>query len=129
MHELAVTQSVLEIALRHASEEGASRVTDLYLVVGDLSSIVDDSVQFYWDIIAADTLAAGATLHFRRVPAEFECKACGRRYTPSPEEWACPDCGGLAPRIVAGEEFYVEAMDIEHEPDSDLNILSKGDSL
>jgi hydrogenase nickel incorporation protein HypA/HybF len=129
MHELAVTQSVLEITLRRASEEGASRVTDLYLVVGDLSSIVDDSVQFYWDIIAADTLAAGAALHFRRVPVEFECTACGRHYAPSPEQWACPGCGALAPRVVAGEEFYVEAMDIEREPDVHLDILSEGDSL
>ena len=34
-------------------------MTAIDLVVGELSSIVDDSVQFYWDLIAEDTAAAG----------------------------------------------------------------------
>ena len=47
MHELPVTESILEIALRHAQEAGARRITDLYLIIGQLSTIVDDSIQFY----------------------------------------------------------------------------------
>jgi len=57
MHELAVTEGLLEICLRHAEEARAKRVTDLYLVIGELSSIVDDSIQFYWEMISLDTLA------------------------------------------------------------------------
>ncbi|MCJ7724498.1 MAG: hydrogenase maturation nickel metallochaperone HypA, partial [Anaerolineales bacterium] len=67
MHELSVTQSVLEIALRHARQNNARRITDLYLVIGELASIVDDSVQFYWDMISKDTIAEGARLHFKRL--------------------------------------------------------------
>ncbi|MBE3067891.1 MAG: hydrogenase maturation nickel metallochaperone HypA, partial [Chloroflexi bacterium] len=40
MHELAVTESLLEIAVRHAQTQNASRITDLYLVLGQWSSIV-----------------------------------------------------------------------------------------
>ncbi len=50
MHELAVTERVLEISLRHAEAAHATRITQIHLVVGQLSSIVDDSVQFYWDL-------------------------------------------------------------------------------
>ncbi len=113
MHELAVTESILNIALRHGQEAGASRVTDLHLVIGQLASIVDDSVQFYWDIISKDTLAEGACLHFRRIPTELVCLDCSRRYAPGKDELACPDCGGAAVRVVAGEEFYLEAIDVE----------------
>jgi hydrogenase nickel incorporation protein HypA/HybF len=67
MHELMVTESILEIALRHAGQAGAVRVTDLFLVVGDLSSIVDDSVQFYWDFVSEGTAAEGAPYE-RRSP-------------------------------------------------------------
>ncbi|MCB9457970.1 MAG: hydrogenase maturation nickel metallochaperone HypA, partial [Anaerolineaceae bacterium] len=56
MHELSVTQSILEIALRYGNQNGAKHITHLYLVIGDLSSIVDDSVQFYWDIISRGTM-------------------------------------------------------------------------
>ncbi|MCA9957781.1 MAG: hydrogenase maturation nickel metallochaperone HypA, partial [Anaerolineales bacterium] len=51
MHELPITENILKIANEHATQSGAARVTDLYLVIGQLSSIVDDSIQFYWDII------------------------------------------------------------------------------
>ncbi|HQF69985.1 MAG TPA: hydrogenase maturation nickel metallochaperone HypA, partial [Promineifilum sp.] len=76
MHELAITESILEIALRHGRSAGATRITDLHLVIGELSSVVDESVQFYWDIVSEGTAAAGATLHFRRVPARLVCRAC-----------------------------------------------------
>jgi len=65
MHELAVTESILEIATQTAKEHAATKVTDIYLRLGQLSSIVDESVQFYWDIISQGTLAEGAELHLR----------------------------------------------------------------
>jgi hydrogenase nickel incorporation protein HypA/HybF len=115
MHELSVTESILEIALRHARQAGAGRITGIYLVVGQLSSLVDDSVQFYWDLIAKGTPAEGARLHFRRVPAELLCLECGRRYQPGQDDLACPTCGSPQVKVAAGEEFYLEAIDVERE--------------
>ena len=88
MHELAVTQSILDISLRHAEKAGAKRITDINLVIGQFSSIVDDSVQFYWDIVAKETLAQGATLHFNRIPGEMTCKSCGYVFRPDDETFA-----------------------------------------
>ncbi len=113
MHELPVTQSILKIALQHAGQANAKRITDIHLVMGELSANVDDSVQFYWDIIAKDTLAEGAQLHFRRVPAELQCMACFEKYHPDGGELLCPNCGSVGAKIIAGEEFFVEAIDVE----------------
>src|SRR5690606_15554709 len=111
MHELSVTESILEIALRHGREVGATSITDLFLVIGELSTIVDESVQFYWDIVSEDTTAAGSTLHFRRVPGRLGCRACGHTYSPR-EDLPCPTCGSIEIEILAGEEFYLEAIEI-----------------
>jgi hydrogenase nickel incorporation protein HypA/HybF len=113
MHELSVTQSLLDIALRHAEKAEAKRVTDLNIVIGELASMVDDSIQFYWDIIAKDTIAEQATLHFRRVPAELQCMTCHQKYHPSDRELACPNCNGVNAKIIAGEEFRLESIDVE----------------
>jgi hydrogenase nickel incorporation protein HypA/HybF len=113
MHELSVTQSLLNIAVKHAEKANAGRVTDLNIVIGDLASMVDESIQFYWDIIAKGTMAEGATLHFRRVPAELQCNTCGEKYRPSDKELICPGCGGVGAKIIAGEEFALESIDVE----------------
>ena len=114
MHELSVTESILEITLRHAREAKARTVTDLFLVIGELSTIVDESVQFYWDIVAEGTAAAGSKLHFRRIPGCLSCRTCGHTSSPR-EDLPCPTCGGIDIDIIAGEEFYLEAIEIAGE--------------
>jgi hydrogenase nickel incorporation protein HypA/HybF len=113
MHELSVTESLLNIAVEHAEKANAKRVTDLNIVIGDLASMVDESIQFYWDIIAKGTIAEQATLHFRRVPAELQCNTCLEKYHPTDRELVCPNCGGVGARIIAGEEFALESIDVE----------------
>lgn len=76
MHELPVTESILSIALKHAQAAGAQRVTDIHIVLGKFSSIVDDSVQFYWDLISAGTICEGARLHFQRLTPRMQCQDC-----------------------------------------------------
>ncbi len=115
MHELAVTESILSIAGRHAKEAQASRVTDIYIVVGQLSSIVDDSVQFYWDIISEGTICANATLHFQRIPAKMVCMDCSHSYTLEGELTLCPQCGGARVQVTSGEEFWLDSIEIEKD--------------
>ena len=109
-----VTESLLEIALRHAREANGARITNLYLVIGELSSVIDDSVQFYWDFMSEGTIAEGANLHFRCIPAELTCQACESYYSPS-ENLTCPNCDSNKVRVSAVQEFYVEAIEISNE--------------
>ena len=113
MHELSVTESLLKIAVEHAEKANAGRVTDLHIVIGDLASMVDDSIQFYWDIIARDTIAEQATLHFRRLPAQLQCNTCSEKYQPTEKELICPNCHGIGAKIISGEEFFLESIDVE----------------
>ena len=113
MHELSITESLLKITLQHAEQAKAKRVTDLHILIGDLASMVDESIQFYWDIIAKETIAEGAALHFRRIPAELQCNTCSEKYHPTHKELACPKCGGVGAKIIAGEEFALESIDVE----------------
>jgi hydrogenase nickel incorporation protein HypA/HybF len=121
MHELSITESILEIATRHALAAGATRVTDLHIVIGRLASIVDDSVQFYWEILTKDTLCAGSTLHFTRLPARLACLNCGNEYTFDGEMMPCPKCGSAQVKVLSGEEFRLDSIEVvgeeEKEPD------------
>ena len=110
MHELAVTRSLLQLALEHA--EG-KRITDLYIVVGQLSSFVDDSVQFYWDLICEGTPAEQSRLHFQRTVAEMQCSECQYQYPLKADQFACPRCGSTKIQIISGSEFYLDSIEVE----------------
>jgi hydrogenase nickel incorporation protein HypA/HybF len=115
MHELAVSENLLNIAVRHATRANAVRVTTLHLVIGQLSSIVDDSIQFYWDMISAGTICEGARLHFERRPATLKCLDCDQTYALSGELTDCPNCHSARIKVVAGEEFYLDSIEVEAE--------------
>ena len=115
MHELSVTESVLEISLRYARQAEAVRVTDINLCIGRLSSIVDDSIQFYWDFVSENTLCAGSKLHFERIPARLRCLNCGKEYTLDSDLEPCPDCQSAQIQVIAGEEFRVDSIEIVTE--------------
>ncbi|MDY6868443.1 MAG: hydrogenase maturation nickel metallochaperone HypA [Chloroflexota bacterium] len=113
MHELSVTESVLEIACKHAEKAQAEKVTDIFLEIGRLSSIIDDSVQFYWDLISKDTLCENAKLHFKRVPAKLVCTECGQEYMLEDELMPCPNCGSAKIKVLSGDEFNLNSIEIQ----------------
>jgi hydrogenase nickel incorporation protein HypA/HybF len=112
MHELAVTESILNIATTHAQQANASHVTDINIILGRLSSIVDDSVQFYWDIISQETICSGSKLHFERIPAKLACLDCGHTYTLEGELTFCPECQSDRVTVISGDEFRLDSIEI-----------------
>jgi len=114
MHELAVTQSILDIALRHAERAKAQRILAINLVIGELTGFVDDSIQFYFDFLSRDTLAQGARLVFERIPPRARCHTCRTEYIPPDSRlWTCPECDALGGEVIAGREFSVASIEIE----------------
>lgn len=119
MHELPIAQSILEIALRHAESANAVRITDLYLVIGELSSVIDDSIQFHWEILSQGTLAEGSRLHFERIPAKLTCLDCSSDYMLEDKTLTpCPQCGSFQVKVIEGEEFRLDSIEIEEPTDA-----------
>jgi hydrogenase nickel incorporation protein HypA/HybF len=116
MHELPATEGLLLVALEAAAAAGATRVVAVDVVVGELTSMVDDSVQFYFDILSRDTAAAGATLRIRRDPSVASCRECGTRTSVRPPLAAtCAACGGMDIRVEGGRAFFVESIEVDDE--------------
>ena len=116
MHELPVTQGILETALDASKRNGARRILSIQLVIGEFSSIVDDSVQFYFEQLSRGTLAEDAVLQFRREPTNLYCFGCGQTFpaqAPLPSE--CPHCGGVQLRADGSRNFYIESIEVEDE--------------
>ena len=113
MHELSITQSILSIALEKANEAKASKISKINLVIGELSGIVDDCVQFYFDILSKDTIAAEASISFHQPPTQLRCRNCSTVFSPRNGDWSCPGCHEQKIEIISGRELYVESIEVE----------------
>jgi len=113
MHELGVTENIVNISLTKAGEAQAKKVIRINLVVGELSGFVPDCIQFYFDFLSKDTIAQGAVLHFESVPAQLRCRNCSMIFQPQDTLWSCPECGGQSVEIFTGRELYIESMEVE----------------
>jgi hydrogenase nickel incorporation protein HypA/HybF len=121
MHELSISSAIVDTALRHAR---GRRVSAVDVRVGALRQVVGDSLAFYFEIVARDTLCEGADLRLEAVPALLRCDACDREWDPAPEPslevlipvFRCPGCGAGASDTIAGGELEVSSIEVEDAP-------------
>ncbi len=64
MHELGVTKALFDTVMQAAKEHNAKKINDIYLVLGKGTGIEADCVDYYFTLLAEDTLADAAKLHF-----------------------------------------------------------------
>ena len=113
MHELAITESALRIALATAQENGARRLTVIRLTVGEMTQLEPACVEFYLGILAQGTLAEGVRVECERVPLRAACRSCGNEYGVEEHNFSCPSCGSTQTEIVSGRELQVASIEIQ----------------
>lgn len=113
--ELAAIQSILAKVLLKAREAGDKRIQALHLVLGEISELDQNSIQKHWYELSRGTPAERAQLHFRFIQAEVQCMACFMKYQPQAEKIHCPYCGSYGAKVLSGEEFHLESIELDDE--------------
>ena len=113
MHEYAMTKQIVRVINDAAAAHRAKKVRAAFLVMGENTGIIPDSMQMYFDMIACGTPAEGATLNLRVVRTEMRCPACGINFRRPRFSFACPACGALGSPTDIGNECYVERVELE----------------
>jgi hydrogenase nickel incorporation protein HypA/HybF len=110
MHEMSITQGIIDICESHA---GGRRVLSVDVEIGELSSVVPDAVAFCFEACSQDTLLQGARLTIVRIPGSGLCLDCGAETPLTAIFGACQHCGSYKVRIVTGEEMRVREIEVE----------------
>jgi hydrogenase nickel incorporation protein HypA/HybF len=113
MHELAITQSMFDIVLKQAEQVKAKKVTKINLVIGEMTGVVSDCIQFYMDFLSKGTVAEGVAVSVISVPPTAKCLTCGKTFTVKELEWTCPHCGGASLEVTGGKELFVESIEVD----------------
>jgi hydrogenase nickel incorporation protein HypA/HybF len=113
MHEIAIAQSVLDIAFGEMEKHAARSVRAIKISIGQFSGVVKEALEFAFDVLKPDTPAASADIEIVVIPMEAECTSCG----PFPcsindVNLLCPDCGKVM-KLTAGRELKVDHLDLE----------------
>jgi hydrogenase nickel incorporation protein HypA/HybF len=113
MHELAVTQGIMDIVLAEAEKHEVKKVTGIKLMVGQLSGVLPQLIQDYFDLLTEDTVAQGAKLIIERVPASIRCETCNEESLIERMRLRCPKCDSIEVKLITGREFYIDSMEVE----------------
>jgi hydrogenase nickel incorporation protein HypA/HybF len=113
MPELEATQNVLKKSLLRVKDP--ARIKSIHLLIGEVAELDQDLIEKHWRELSKGTSAEHARLHFRLKKAEVQCMACFGKYQPVDGKIHCPYCGSFGAKILSGEEFEIESIELEPE--------------
>ncbi len=111
MHELPVVLDIIGSMDEESLSKGFTKIESIDIVIGELSSVVSECVQMYFDSMSEGHTCSGAKLNFTHNPAMFRCSACGKEF-PHEKDFICPFCGGDGVLIKGtGRDFYIRSFE------------------
>jgi hydrogenase nickel incorporation protein HypA/HybF len=111
MHELSLSGAIVNTVVKHAQGRPVKVVS---LRVGALRQVVPDTLDFYFEFVARDTVCEGARVEQELIPARLHCAACEREWEIELPVFMCPSCGTAGRvEVAAGNEFEVESIEVE----------------
>lgn len=108
MHELGITQEIVEVVSARARERKVKRIV---LEIGKLSCVLPDAVRFCFDLCAEGTIAEGAELEIIQPPGRGRCRQCGAEVALHAVFSRCA-CGSSDIEWLSGEELRIKEMEI-----------------
>ena len=113
MHEMSIAQGILDIVLKTAAEHSAVKVTCIKLLIGKMTQVEPESLNFGFEVLSAGTVAEGANVEITIVPLVGECNSCGQRFTVENYSFFCPFCNSASVLVISGRELAVDYVEVE----------------
>ena len=113
MHELSLARTLVELVADHAAREGAQRVRQVGVRLGELSAF-RRALCFCFDAVVRGTVCEGAELVIDEVPLRLHCRHCGATGRPRARyHFRCFACGMPASEVVSGREMQITTVELE----------------
>ncbi|CAJ0876915.1 hypothetical protein AMST5_02831 [freshwater sediment metagenome] len=113
MHEMALTESIVDIVCEEARKNGFGKVRVVRLQVGAMAQVEPEALRFCFDAVSRGTVAEGAALDILRRPGEGWCFDCAKTVAMEERFSACPECGGRHVQMTSGDELRVQELEVD----------------
>jgi hydrogenase nickel incorporation protein HypA/HybF len=112
MHEMSLAEAVLQLIEEAAREQEFAKVTTVWLEIGQLSGVEVEAMEFCFDAVTRDSIAAGARLEIITLPGIGWCMACSMTVPMAEVFGECPRCGGHQMQVTGGTEMRVKELEV-----------------
>lgn len=115
MHELSLVQSLLTIIDEHAKEHKFTRVNQVNLACGRLSSVEPSALDFAFKTLSQSSICADARLELTILPMKIHCFTCNQEFTSErADPTCCPHCQGDQVTVTGGwQELQLLELDVD----------------
>jgi hydrogenase nickel incorporation protein HypA/HybF len=113
MHEMSLAEGVLQLIEDSARQQDFSKVSTVWLEIGELSGVEVEAMKFCFDAVTRDSVAQGARLEIIRLPGTGWCMACAVTVPMSEVFGECPHCGGHQMQVTGGTEMRLKELEVE----------------
>ncbi|HOW74964.1 MAG TPA: hydrogenase maturation nickel metallochaperone HypA [Candidatus Competibacteraceae bacterium] len=113
MHEMALAESILDIIEATARRQGAVRVREVRLEIGELANVEMTALECALQAALRDSLAEGARIECLVIPGQGLCLTCGETVPLAALYDLCPRCDGYPVQPTSGQELRVKDILVE----------------
>jgi hydrogenase nickel incorporation protein HypA/HybF len=113
MHELGIARSIIEIAEEHARRHDARRIHSVTVLIGSLSGVMAEAVEFCFSACAQGTLLEDARLIIEQPQGLGRCRQCQKESPLATTLYSCPVCGSFAIDLLRGDEMRISEMEVD----------------
>ena len=113
MHELSICEHILNAAVDAATQAGAKKISKVRVKHGELRAIVPDIMNHYFQFLAKDTMADGATLEMEAVKPRARCGKCEAEFDVEGFNFKCAKCGEEGAELISGMELFLEDIEVQ----------------
>jgi len=121
MHEFSFAYDIFKIAEATAIKYKASKITEVYLEIGELTLIVPELLKKSFEMATSGSMAEGAELIIEKTPGKIKCRDCDKTSTVTLSEEAhltglqlfqCKHCQSNNTEILEGKKANIKNIKI-----------------
>lgn len=109
---MSLAEGILQLVEDAARQQEFSRVTAVWLEIGQLSGVEVEAMKFCFDAVTRDSIADGARLEIISLPGTGWCMACSQTMPMTEVFGECPQCGSHQMQVTGGTEMRVKELEV-----------------
>ena len=118
MHELSLTENILEIVRDNISSNGGGKLKSVRVRIGELAGVVPESLDLCFTALTKGTDMEDAKLEIEHTGIVAHCRQCGVDSKVDGLTFKCPACGSGDIKVISGNELQVVEIEVEDERDN-----------